>query len=296
MNRFDRGHGPTMPPLDRTVAPVIAAALREDLNTGGDLTTDAVIPPGASIEAVIVAKEPGRICGARIACNVFRTLDLTIRCRIVTPDAVDVAAGETIAELAGPARPVLTGERTALNLLAHLSGIATLTAAYVDAVSGTGVRIADTRKTTPGLRVLEKYAVRCGGGSNHRFGLDGAVLIKDNHVALTGGVAAAIERARRAVGHTVMIEVEVEDLDQLEEALDAGADLVLLDNMPPDRLRRAVALAKGRAIIEASGGITLDRVRTIAETGVDVISIGRLTHSAPALDVSLDVTPAAREA
>ncbi|NIA11132.1 MAG: carboxylating nicotinate-nucleotide diphosphorylase, partial [Nitrospiraceae bacterium] len=184
MKGFDDRHRPTMPPLDLATGAIIEMALREDLGTGGDLTTDAVVPPGASVRAVIVAKQAGRICGARIACRVFELLDPAVACRIVTPDGLDVREGETIVELEGPARPVLTGERTALNLLGHLSGIATLTARYVAAVSGTGVRIADTRKTTPGLRTLEKYAVRCGGGTNHRFGLDGAVLIKDNHLVL----------------------------------------------------------------------------------------------------------------
>ncbi len=208
------------------------------------------------------------------------------------PCGTPVAAGDVVLTVSGDARSILAGERTALNLLGHMSGIATLTRAMVDAVAGTGAVITDTRKTTPGLRALEKAAVRAGGGSNHRWGLHDAVMIKDNHLALAGSVGEAVRRARSAVGHTVKIEVEVETLEQLAEALDAGADIVLLDNMPPGLLREAVAMAKGRAVTEASGGVTLATVRQVAETGVDVISAGALTHSAPALDVSLELVPA----
>jgi len=218
-------------------------------------------------------------------------LDGTLRCEIVARDGADIAVGEIVLALAGRARPILAGERVALNLLAHLSGIATLTRSYVRAVEGAGVRITDTRKTTPGLRALEKYAVRCGGGSNHRFSLDGAVLIKDNHLALAGSLAAAVERARRSVGHTVKIEVEVETLGELEGALAAGAGAVLLDNMDPATLRQAVKLVAGRVITEASGGITLDTVRAVAGSGVDLVSVGAVTHSAPAMDLSLEIEP-----
>ncbi len=280
------------PPPPALYARLLEAALAEDLGAGGDITTEAVVPLGSRCTAEIVARREGRVAGATAACEVFRRLDRDLECEIVTADGADVPAGGVIVRLAGRAQPILAGERVALNLLGHLSGIATLTRSYVRAVAGTGARIVDTRKTTPGLRLLEKYAVRCGGGSNHRFGLHDAVLIKDNHLALAGSVAEAVSRARARVGHLTKIEVEVETLAQVEEALSTGADAVLLDNMDPGSLREAVRLAAGRAILEASGGIGLDAVRSVAETGVDVISVGRLTHSAPALDVSLDVVPA----
>jgi len=208
---------------------------------------------------------------------------------VEAPDGSTVQSGTTLATVCGPARAILTGERVALNFLGHLSGIATSTRGIVDAIAGTRARVVCTRKTTPGLRALEKYAVRCGGGRNHRFGLDDAVLIKDNHVALAGGIAPALERVRRAVGHLVKIEIEVDSLAQLREALDLGADVVLLDNMPLETLREAVAMAKGKAVTEASGGINPTTAAAIAATGVDLLSVGWLTHSAPALDVALDV-------
>jgi nicotinate-nucleotide pyrophosphorylase (carboxylating) len=207
---------------------------------------------------------------------------------LAAADGDQVAAGSVLAEVAGPARPILAAERVCLNLLGRLSGIAIATRALVDAVAGTGAAIVDTRKTTPGLRALEKYAVRCGGGRNHRFGLDDAILIKDNHVAIAGGVTEALVRAHAAAGHLVKIEIEIDRLEQLEPAIAGGADVVLLDNFDPDALRRAVALARGRVRLEASGGVTVETVRAVAESGVDLISVGWITHSAPALDVALD--------
>jgi nicotinate-nucleotide pyrophosphorylase (carboxylating) len=224
-----------------------------------------------------------------MAAAAFRLLDDRVRVESVVSDGDRVPRAETLAVVSGPARAILTGERVALNLLGRLSGIATLTGSVVDAVAGTGAAVACTRKTTPGLRALEKYAVRCGGGANHRFGLDDAVLIKDNHLALAGGVGAAVARARAAVGHLVKVEVEVDTLEQLDEALAAGVDAVLLDNMTIDELRRAVERGEGRVLLEASGGITPETARSVAGTGVDVISLGWLTHSAPSLDVALEI-------
>ncbi len=276
-------------PLPVVYEPIIRAALAEDLGRAGDLTTDAVVPADARAHGVIVARRPGRISGLEIAAATFAAVDAGIKVTLESADGRDAAAGEVLAAVSGPARPVLTAERTALNLLGRLCGIATATRDLVTAVAGTGVRIADTRKTTPGLRALEKYAVRCGGGFNHRFGLDDAVLIKDNHLAIAGGVTEAVRRARAAAGHLVKIEVEVDTLEQLGEALAAGVDAVLLDNMTPEQLRGAVELAGGRVVLEASGGITLATAAEAAATGVDVISAGWLTHSAPALDVALDL-------
>ncbi len=269
---------------------ILRAALVEDLGRAGDLTTDAIVPAELRTTARIVAREPARVAGSPAAARVFLLLDPTVQVTESIGDGDDVDAGGTILELAGAARTVLTGERTALNVLARLCGIATATREMVRAVHDTGARIVCTRKTTPGLRALEKYAVRCGGGANHRFGLDDAVLIKDNHVALAGGVRPAIESARRRVGHTVTIEVEVDTLDQLDEALATGVDIVLLDNMSPSELREAVRRCRGRAVTEASGGITAATVREVASTGVDLISVGALTHSARAVDVSLEVS------
>ncbi|MCJ7726268.1 MAG: carboxylating nicotinate-nucleotide diphosphorylase [Acidimicrobiia bacterium] len=277
------------PPLPLLYLPIVEAALREDLGRAGDQTTDAVIPATATATAAVVAREAGTIAGLEIACSAFRLLDDRVQVEILVADGSAVAAGTVVAEISGPARAILSAERVALNLLGRMCGIATLTAGIVGAVAGTGAAIACTRKTTPGLRLLEKYAVRAGGGANHRFGLDDAVLIKDNHVAVAGGVAPAIAAARRAVGHLVKIETEVDTLDQLAEALEAGADAVLLDNMGPDQLRKAVAMTDGKVPLEASGGISPDNVREIAETGVDVISMGWLTHSVKTLDVALDI-------
>jgi nicotinate-nucleotide pyrophosphorylase (carboxylating) len=270
------------------VEQAVAAALEEDLGSVGDITTDAIIPANAQGEASIIVRKPGVIAGLDLAEATFKSLDPDVRFTRIVEDASKVEAGGTIANLAGKTRTLLTGERTALNFLGHLSGIATLTATYVAAVEGTRAKIVETRKTTPGLRAPEKYAVRCGGGINHRFGLYDAVLVKDNHVAAAGGLADALNTLRTAVGHLVKIEVEVDTLDQLEEALRFPIDAVLLDNMDVGTLKKAVALVKGRVVTEASGGVTLENVGEIAKTGVDLISVGALTHSARSLDSSLE--------
>ena len=272
----------------RLVETAVATALAEDLGSEGDITTDAIVPAEAKGEAAIVARQAGVIAGLDLAEAAFRTLDSHIRFMRVVTDGGTVASGATIATLAGKTRAILTGERTALNFLGRLSGIATLTAAYVKAVEGTKARIACTRKTTPGLRALEKYAIRAGGGVNHRFGLYDAVLVKDNHIAAAGGLSKALERLTPRRGHLVKVEVEVDTLDQLKEALNFPIDAVLLDNMDVERLRQAVKLVAGRVTTEASGGVTLETVRKIAETGVDVISVGALTHSPRNLDSSLE--------
>ena len=268
---------------------LIRDALREDLGRAGDLTTDAIVAADATAAAAVTARRAGRVAGSEVAARVFEILDPSMETEIVVADGGDAESGSTLIRLRGPARAILTGERTALNLLGHLSGIATLTRAYVKAVEGTGARVVCTRKTTPGLRALEKYAVRCGGGANHRFGLDDAVLIKDNHLAVAGGVRPAVELVRAAVGHMVTVELEVDTLEQLEEGLAVGVDAVLLDNMDPATLRAAVTLVDGRCLTEASGGIDLDTAATVAATGVDLLSVGALTHSASWLDVSLEV-------
>jgi nicotinate-nucleotide pyrophosphorylase (carboxylating) len=273
-----------LPP--RLVATAVATALAEDLGQAGDITTDAIVPAEAKGEAAIVARQAGVIAGLDLAEAAFRALDPETRFIRVVADGGGVASGGTIATVAGKTRALLTAERTALNFLGRLSGIATLTASYVKAVEGTGAGIACTRKTTPGLRAFEKYAVRAGGGVNHRFGLYDAVLVKDNHIAAAGGLAKALDRLRARSGHVV--EVEVDTLDQLEEAFSFPIDAVLLDNMDVDTLRRAVKLVAGRVTTEASGGVTLENVREIAETGVDLISIGALTHSPRNLDSSLE--------
>jgi nicotinate-nucleotide pyrophosphorylase (carboxylating) len=269
--------------------PLIRRALEEDFGRAGDLTSDAVLPPHLIGQAEIVARAEGRVAGLQVALSAFLMLDSSFEIEELATDGEDVAAGAVLAALRGPARALLSGERTALNILGRLCGIATATRNMVRLVEPHGARIICTRKTTPGLRVLEKYAVRCGGGHNNRYGLDDAVLIKDNHIALAGGLKVAVERARRSVGHLVKVEVEVDSLDQLREALDLGVEVVLLDNMSLDMLREAVAMAKGRAITEASGGINFNTAADIAATGVDLLSVGWLTHSAPALDVALDV-------
>src|SRR6186997_151747 len=270
------------------VEQAVATALEEDLGGVGDITTNAIIPPDAQGEASIIVRKPGVIAGLDLAAASFRSLDPDVRFTRIVEDGGKVEAGATIARIAGKTRALLTGERTALNFFGRLSGIATLTAAYVAAVEGTHAKIVETRKTTPGLRALEKYAVRCGGGTNHRFGLYDAVLVKDNHIAAAGGLAEALNAVRTAVGHLVKIEVEVDTLDQLEKVLRFPIDAVLLDNMDAGTLKRAIALVKGRVITEASGGVTLESVREIAKTGVDLISVGALTHSARSLDSSLE--------
>jgi len=270
--------------------PIVDLALAEDLGTG-DVTTRATIAPDVQATGTILAKAPGVVSGLPVAAAVFARVDPAIEVRPLTADGERVAAGDALADVAGPAAGLLAGERVALNFLQRLSGVATETARYVEAVAGTGARIVDTRKTTPGLRALEKAAVRHGGGHNHRVGLADGVLIKDNHLAALGGpdaVARAVGLARERAPHTLRIEVEVTSLDELRQALEAGADVVLLDNMGPALLREAVALTAGRALLEASGGVTLATVRAVAETGVGLVSVGALTHSAPALDISLD--------
>ena len=282
---------PAVTPLDDIlVRPIIDHALAEDLGRAGDITGQACIDPDARLSVVWASRQDGRVSGLSCARLSLAALDPTASFEVLTPDGADVLPGTILARAEGDARAVLAAERTGLNLLGRLSGIATLTRAYVRLVEGTGATIVDTRKTTPGLRALEKYAVRCGGGVNHRFGLDDAILIKDNHVAACGGVGEAVRRARAHAGHLVKVEVEVDGLDQLEEALKHGPDVVMLDNFSLEHLRTAVSLAKGRAVLEASGGVNLTTVRAIAETGVDVISVGALTHSAPVLDIGLDAS------
>jgi nicotinate-nucleotide pyrophosphorylase (carboxylating) len=275
-----------LPPL--LVVQAVASALEEDLGQAGDITTDSIVPADAKGEAAIVARQDGVVAGLDLAEAAFRALDPDLSFRRVVEDGGKVAAGGTIAQISGRTRALLTAERTALNYLGRLSGIATLTAAFVKAVEGTGACIACTRKTTPGLRAFEKYAVRAGGGINHRFGLYDAVLVKDNHVAAAGGLAAALTRLRDHKGHVVKVEVEVDMLDQLEEALKFPIDAVLLDNMDVATLQKAVKLVAGRVMTEASGGVTLGNVREVASTGVDLISVGALTHSPRNLDSSLE--------
>jgi nicotinate-nucleotide pyrophosphorylase (carboxylating) len=265
----------------------VASALAEDIGTG-DVTTEATVPAEAVGTAEILVKEPGVVCGLAVAEAAFRALDDEVRFEALVEDGAlvsDVPAA--VATVTGSERAILTGERVALNFLGRLSGIATLTRRYADAVAGTGAAVLDTRKTTPGLRALEKYAVACGGGTNHRFGLDDAVLVKDNHLRAAGSIPHAVERVREVSG--LPVEVECETLEQVGEALAAGVEAILLDNMSLDGLRSAVALADGHTRLEASGGITLDNIRAVAETGVDEISVGALTHSARALDVSLEL-------
>ena len=273
---------------DILVEPVVRLALAEDLGRAGDVTAMACIPEQARMTAAFVARKAGVLAGIEAIRLSVLALDPQAQVDLRLNDGEALAPGAVLAVVEANARAFLSAERTALNLVGRLSGVATLTRAYVEAVVGTGARIADTRKTTPGLRALEKHAVACGGGMNHRFGLDDAVLIKDNHIAIAGGVAVAIERARRTVGHLVKIELEVDTLEQLEQGLRIGVDAVLLDNMTPPTLREAVAMVAGRAITEASGRVTPETAPAIAETGVDLISIGWLTHSVSVLDVGLD--------
>jgi nicotinate-nucleotide pyrophosphorylase (carboxylating) len=274
-------------PLPMIEAPV-RAALLEDLGRAGDITTNAIVPTEARAETALVARQPGVIAGLDVAALAFRLIDPAIEIRIARPDGSSALPGDRIAVVSGPTRGILTAERVALNFLGHLSGVASATATLVAAVAGHKARICCTRKTLPGLRALQKYAVRAGGGVNHRFGLDDAVLIKDNHVAAAGGVAAAIHAARSGVGHLVKIEVEVDSLEQLDEAMAVGVDAVLLDNMTPSTLAEAVRRVAGRATTEASGRITPASAPAIAASGVDLISAGCLTHSASVLDIGLD--------
>ena len=273
---------------DLLIEPIVRAALAEDLGRAGDVTAAACLTEGERLNAVFASRAAGRIAGLACARLAVAALDPGARFTVLTPDGADVEPGQPIAEVEGEARAILSAERVALNLLGRLCGVATLTRAYVHAVAGTRAKIVCTRKTTPGLRALEKYAVRCGGGTNHRFGLDDAILIKDNHVAACGGVARALERARAAAGHLMKIEIEVDRLDQLDEALPFSPDVIMLDNFSLADLREAVRRTAGAVALEASGGVTLATVRAIAETGVNAISVGALTHSAPVLDIGLD--------
>jgi nicotinate-nucleotide pyrophosphorylase (carboxylating) len=268
----------------------VQRALNEDLGRAGDITSIATIPEATQAHAVMIARQSGVIAGLPLAVAVFQKLSPDINIQAHFRDGGTVASGVHVLTISGPARAVLAGERTALNFVGRLSGVATLTSDYVRHTAGTKLRICCTRKTTPGLRALEKYAVRCGGGFNHRFGLDDAILIKDNHVAVAGGVRPVLQRARAHVGHLVKIEIEVDTMAQLREVLDTGlADVVLLDNMDVAALTEAVKLASGRVVLEASGGVTLQSIAKIAKAGVDYVSSGALTHSAPNFDVALDI-------
>jgi nicotinate-nucleotide pyrophosphorylase (carboxylating) len=269
------------------VREAVVRALAEDIGRG-DITTDALIDESAMASGSLVAREAGIIAGLDLAEAAFRALDCDVKFEAVVVDGQAVGRGDAIARISGRARALLSAERVALNFMTHLSGIATLTRRYVDAAAGRKARIVDTRKTLPGLRVFEKYAVRMGGGGNHRFALDDGAMIKDNHVVAAGGIAPAVRRLKHAAGHMVKICCEVDRLDQIEEALGAGVDVVLLDNMDPAMLAAAVRMIAGRAVAEASGGVSIGTVAAIAASGVDVISVGRLTHSAPSLDIALD--------
>ena len=271
------------------VEPIVRAALAEDVGRSGDMTTDAVVPADTEVTAIMAARQPGVLAGLDAGLLAFELLDPSLRLERLCAEGSRVERGQAVARISGRARPVLAAERTALNLVCRLSGVATATRSLVDAIEGHKAKIVCTRKTTPGLRILEKEAVRLGGGANHRFGLDDAMLIKDNHVVLAGGVGAALERARAVAGHLVKIELEVDTLDQLAEALEHGVDAVLLDNMDPRTLRRAVEMVAGRAVTEASGRITRETAPAIAAAGVDLISSGWITHSAPILDLGLDI-------
>lgn len=277
---------PALP--DVMLQPLVQMALLEDLGRAGDLTTDTIVPPEAQAELRLVARQAGVLAGLDLARLAFTSLDSHMKFDPLVRDGADLQAGTVIARVQGSARAILSAERVALNYLCHLSGVATATASIARAIAGYGTRMTCTRKTMPGLRMLQKYAVRVGGGSNHRFGLDDAVLIKDNHIALAGGVEQAVQRARQGVGHMVKIELEVDTLEQLKVALALGVDVVLLDNMGIEDIRTAVALCKGKAITEASGRITPETAAEIAATGVDQIAVGWVTHSAKVLDIGLD--------
>jgi nicotinate-nucleotide pyrophosphorylase (carboxylating) len=268
----------------------VTRALAEDLGRAGDVTSTATIPEDLPARAIVVARKAGVIAGLPLAAAAFRRLEPEIEIAAHARDGAEVATKTALMTVTGPARAVLAAERAALNLLGHLSGVATATHEFVRRIAGTNMRVCCTRKTTPGLRALEKYAVRCGGGFNHRFGLDDAMLIKDNHIAVAGSIRAVLERARACAGHLVKVEIEVDSLEQLREVLDVGiADAVLLDNMDAAAMRQAVGMVAGRLVIEASGGITLDNIAEVAATGVDYASSGWITHSAPNLDVALDI-------
>ena len=278
--------------ITSSIRDIVERALVEDLGHG-DVTTDALIPPEARGQASVVVKAAGVVAGVEVALEVFRQVDPSTRSRIRMADGSTVSPGDVVADVEGSVAGILKAERVALNFLQRLSGIATATAAYVKAVQGTKARIIDTRKTVPGLRQLEKYAVRVGGGHNHRYNLADGILIKDNHIAALRarelGLAEILDLARERSPHTLRVEIEVETVEEAVEALEAGADVVLLDNMSPEEMRHVVSISDGRALLEASGGVTLDTVRAVAETGVDLISVGALTHSVRALDISLDM-------
>ncbi len=278
---------------DVLIEPLVRAALAEDLGRGGDITSNAVVPPDARARVVMGARKEGRICGLDLAELAFRLIDGTLKITRLKPEGSDVRKGDAVLEVEGNARSILAGERVALNFVGRMSGIATLTRNMQQAVGNHKARIAATRKTTPNLRVVEKYAVVVGGGAPHRYGLDDAMMIKDNHIAMAGGITAALKRARQSAGHTDKIEIEVDNLEQLKEVLETGADIIMLDNMSTPDMEAAVKLIAGRALVEASGNVTLDRIPEIASTGVDMISSGALTHSAPNFDVGLDYKDAA---
>lgn len=275
------------------IDPLVQMALAEDLGRGGDITSNSTVPAETRARVVIAAREDGRIAGMDLAAAAFRIVDKDLKITRLKPEGSDVVQGDAVLEIEGSARSILTAERVALNFMGHLSGIATLTLKMVRAVGNHKARIAATRKTTPGLRTVEKYAVMVGGGIPHRYGLDDAVMIKDNHIAMAGGVKIAIRNAKAQIGHTVKIEVEVDTLEQLKEVLEEGADIIMLDNMSDADMTAAVDMVAGRAVIEASGGVTLDRIPSMAATGVDLISTGAITHSAPNFDVGLDFKSAA---
>ena len=280
----------SVPPLATVlIEPIVREALREDLGRAGDITSDAIIPASVQAELFVVARESGVLAGLDLARLAFFLLDPTVQFEALLEDGARLQAGSRIARVVGPARTLLCAERTALNFLCHLSGIASATAAIADRIAQWDCKVTCTRKTTPLLRAVEKYAVRVGGGCNHRFGLDDAILIKDNHIAIAGSLALAVERARAAIGHMVKIEVEVDTLEQLDQALALGVDVILLDNMDVATLTEAVRRIDGRAISEASGGVTPDTAAQIAATGVNRIAIGWITHSAPILDIGFDV-------
>lgn len=279
-----------MTPLNPLVIDkAVRAALEEDFGRAGDITSMATIPASAKARAVIATRKPGVVSGVDVARAAFRMVDPAVSFTVLNEDGASIAAGDVVARIEGPARALLSAERVALNFLGRMSGIATLTQRHASLIAHTKAKVCCTRKTTPGLRAFEKHAVRCGGGMNHRFGLDDAFLIKDNHIAVCGGVANALRAAKREAGHLVKIEIEVDTLDQLRSVIAEGADVVLLDNMTNDQLREAVAMIDGRMRAEASGGVNLDTIKGIAETGVDLISVGALTHSASVLDLGLDI-------
>ncbi len=269
---------------------IVKSALKEDLGHGFDITSNLLIPAGTSARGVLRARQDGRLAGLIVALSTFSLTDIDFDMTVMAEDGADLKEGDVIAEIIGPARSILTAERVALNFMSHMSGVATLTAAYVEQVKDTGAEVCDTRKTLPGLRLLQKYSVEIGGGANHRFGLDDAVLIKDNHIAVAGSIDEALSQAKMLAGHTKKIEIEVDTLEQLEEVLANGnADIVMMDNFDLKSLKKGVEMAKEHITTEASGGVNLKTVRDIALTGVDYISIGALTHSAPAMDIALDI-------